>query len=352
MEDTLGNGVPSSTVFCPRCGQLAPQGGASGVCLSCGATLLKTDATNEPAGKAAKRSRLDTGLGWAFSASLHLLVLLLLLPFVWVFGSGGGGAGEGAEVGIVGVDEGDTMKAGDTSLDDMGESMTGLTTSELASDEPQPFEDIGDIGQTAPTGKMDAPMGTDMGSGFEIKGGGSPFDGIGGGGGGVAGFMGIAATGNKFVFVIDHSGSMSGAKLQSAKVELTKSITALEPEMQFFIIFYDNRYLAMPASGLVRASEANKKKYLAWVESIGGGGGTEPVAGMQAALALKPDAIWLLSDGLFDGQDADLIGQANPGKRTQIHTIAFYDNAGEAVLQKIAEDNRGKYRFVSGLIRP
>ena len=54
-----------------------------------------------------------------------------------------------------------------------------------------------------------------------------------------------------------------------------------------------------------------------------------------------------VSDGLFDESAADVIRTANPGRRVRIHTIAFYDNEGEAVLRRIAEENRGKYRFVA-----
>jgi len=63
-------------------------------------------------------------------------------------------------------------------------------------------------------------------------------------------------------------------------------------------------------------------------------------------LRFQPDAIWLLSDGLFPPAAADLIRNENPNAHTQIHTIAFYDNQGEPLLRRIAEENRGRYRFV------
>ncbi|HUU43206.1 MAG TPA: hypothetical protein VMX57_05470, partial [Planctomycetota bacterium] len=100
------------------------------------------------------------------------------------------------------------------------------------------------------------------------------------------------------------------------------------------------------------ASAGNKQKFLTWVEGIFPGGGTDPTGAMEQALAFKPDAIWLMSDGLFDDIAAEFIRDHNPGKRVRIHTIAFYDNAGEPVLRRIAEQNRGNYRFVKPRNRP
>jgi uncharacterized protein with von Willebrand factor type A (vWA) domain len=102
----------------------------------------------------------------------------------------------------------------------------------------------------------------------------------------------------------------------------------------------------MPGGELVSAAEANKRKSFNWVEHISAGGGTNPSPAILAALELKPDAIWLLSDGRFSPQVCDVIQQANANSSIQIHAIAFHDNNGEAQLKRIAQENRGKYRFV------
>ena len=116
--------------------------------------------------------------------------------------------------------------------------------------------------------------------------------------------------------------------------------------MQFYIIFYNSNPIAMPGGELVSATDANKRKAFNWVERISANSGTVPAPSILAALELKPDAIWLLSDGLFSQQACDVIQQANADSSVQIHTIAFHDNRGEAPLKRIARENRGKYRFV------
>jgi hypothetical protein len=139
---------------------------------------------------------------------------------------------------------------------------------------------------------------------------------------------------------------MSGEKLTVTKAELVRSISSLSPGMKFYIIFYDDSLDAMPADNPVLADPQNKARYLQWVDNITSGGGTDPREAMELALSFKPDAIWLLSDGLFHRQTVEYIRDANPGAKTQIHTIAFYESSGETVLRQIALENRGKYRFV------
>ncbi|MCK5114723.1 MAG: hypothetical protein KAR11_08185, partial [Phycisphaerae bacterium] len=164
---------------------------------------------------------------------------------------------------------------------------------------------------------------------------------------GTTSFFGLEARGSKFIYVVDKSGSMRGPKLLAAKAEMCRSINSLGNDMEFLIIFFDHLYETMPGDKLARATRQNKLRYFNWVKHVGNGGGTQPVEAMLKAISLKPDAIWLLSDGQFSENACDVIGDANRGSRISIHTIAFYNNYGEALLTRIADENNGKYRFVS-----
>ena len=99
---------------------------------------------------------------------------------------------------------------------------------------------------------------------------------------------------------------------------------------------------------LVKADSKGKRAALTWINSVTADGGTDPTQALLIALSMQPDAIWLLSDGQFAMSAADTIRKANPGKKTQIHTIAFHNSEGERVLKRIAYENRGKFRFVPG----
>ena len=66
---------------------------------------------------------------------------------------------------------------------------------------------------------------------------------------------------------------------------------------------------------------------------------------MELALTLQPDIVYFLTDGEFDqgvNRRLLLIKQ----DRTAIHTFAFGEQTGEAVLEQIAKNNQGKFTFV------
>lgn len=168
----------------------------------------------------------------------------------------------------------------------------------------------------------------------------------GGGGSGAATFMGVEGRGKRIAFVIDRSGSMaSGNRFAHARYELKRSIRALSADHFFFVFFFNEGSLPMPASTLVSATTANKERYSRWIDQQQIMGGTDPTEAMLHALSLQPETIFLMSDGIFDIAAADRIRAANR-HGCVINTIAFHDPSGEVVLQRIARENGGTYRFV------
>jgi hypothetical protein len=101
------------------------------------------------------------------------------------------------------------------------------------------------------------------------KGGDGEGDGEGNGRGGRPGgdmFFGIAAGGRKIVYVIDCSGSMLAphfsedkTRFQRLKREMHRSIDALPRDREFFVIFFSDSSLPMPAKSLQPASKEHKK---------------------------------------------------------------------------------------------
>jgi hypothetical protein len=162
---------------------------------------------------------------------------------------------------------------------------------------------------------------------------------------GAAGFFGLTASGTSFAYVIDHSGSMEGESLATAVRELCRSVRSLNEDVKFYLIFYNDNFLPMKSSALVDATSGNKSKYLSWAESVTASGGTDPTDAVKYAISLKPDVIWLLSDGEFDPAAVTVIKEANT-RKVKINTLAFGAGAGQAQLQAIASQNNGKFRFV------
>lgn len=330
-------------------------------CPSCKTLIVLTPIERSEFTESSRPDHISSIAGWTTSLVLHSLLLLILAGLTWQTGSGTGGKERG--VGIV-TEDAVLGEPGNTDLTSPESQSPELTVpSPSASEEKELIEsnidnslDSSDENATnfgLKVSNSTGPAGGNLGGpslsrgGMDVPKGGWGESGTGsrrGGRGGEGTFFGSRVRGQSFVYVVDRSGSMRGARLEAVKIELINSINRLEPNQKFFIIFYSSQPYPMQADGLVSASEANKMLYTNWIRGITSRGGTQPEGAMLQALSLKPDAIWLLSDGAFSDRVCDIIRPQNPG--IQIHTIAFHNQAGQAVLWRIANENGGSYLFV------
>jgi len=327
------------------------------VCPHCGAVVGPDLALVAAGGRERKalrseRRHHDLAVSWLTSAVLHVGVLTMVVLMAWPPHGASRRAPQGErEVSVVVPEDAPTIEAGPVGRMQLEPLAGELHVPRLKdSSEKQPAWDFSETSRSSsPISRIisiDVSSGGDMSA--AMKGDWTDFAAGGGGQGeGAASFFGLEARGQKFVFVVDRSGSMAGPKLDAAKAELIRSVRALDRGAKFYTVFFNHTHTPMPAADLVRATEGSKRKHFAWVTTIGAEDGTNPTSAMKLALSLKPDAIWLLSDGIFDPRAAEVIKRANPGRKVQVHTLAFYSRKGEEVLQRIAEDNRGRYRFVS-----
>ena len=160
-------------------------------------------------------------------------------------------------------------------------------------------------------------------------------------------FFGIKASGRRFVFVTDCSGSMEGPLLQKLKDELRKTVTTLPEAAEFYIVFFNHTSIPMPSPKCVRASKTNVQHFLAWADQVQSDGGTDPSHALEVALTLRPTTVFLLTDGVFDpAPTAEVINRLNRAREIRINTIAIGEQRAEPVLRGIAEANRGIYRFL------
>jgi hypothetical protein len=337
---------------------------------------------------ARKKALIGAGIG-AGIVLLVLLILLLLSLFAPPGGDGtglaggtpgapggtGGGSGtgttEGTGDGTTGA--GEASAAGDSASG--GGNGTAADIADAADPNPAGASQRTDDAQTTaadqtgrgdPSNEQPAPpislsitaletataappeAGTGLGLAGSGDGGGS---GLGLGGGGDLAFFGVKGKGNKVIYVVDCSGSMSGPPFMRACQELLQSISQLKSRQSFYIVFFSETSYPMyypnpPETGLVRATDANKTKATQWVQSFGYSGGTDPTDALVRSLGMKPDTIFLLTDGAFTPTAVDAIRQHNPGKKVTINTISFLNRFGEPLLQQIANENNGTYRFV------
>ncbi|MBN2584464.1 MAG: VWA domain-containing protein [Planctomycetes bacterium] len=160
-------------------------------------------------------------------------------------------------------------------------------------------------------------------------------------------FFGVADKTSKVVYVIDRGGSMADS-LMFVKHELKRSIRALRPVDQFQVIFYSSGPARMmPMRQLLPATQANKQTAYEFIDDTIPIGQNDPQDALTQAFRLRPDAIYLLTDGEFDWNIVGYIGKLNADKRIRVNTIGFIYTDGEKLLKEIAAKNGGTYKYVS-----
>lgn len=169
--------------------------------------------------------------------------------------------------------------------------------------------------------------------------------------------FGVEAEGRRFAYVFDRSGSMGqpdGRPLQAAKDELLKSLSRLDTVHQFFLIFYNElpRVFnpAVAPGRLVFATDDNKDSARRFVEAVTADGGTKHYDALLVAIRLRPDVIFLLTDGepKDDLSDEELayIRRLNDGI-AQIYVVQFSSRQYEAnSLVRLAKENRGEHTYL------
>jgi hypothetical protein len=158
-----------------------------------------------------------------------------------------------------------------------------------------------------------------------------------------ASFFGLKAKGQRFVYVVDCSGSMlDEARLARAKDELRRSVWRLQPPQQFKVIFYNDEPIPMPGDLPRSADLTSKSQLLAWLRLIEPDGGTEPRGALAQALALRPDAVFLLSDGEFPEGTVEAVARSNR-RKVPIHCVDLSGGAAGDQLRRIAHDSGGRY---------
>ncbi len=181
---------------------------------------------------------------------------------------------------------------------------------------------------------------------------------------GEAGVWNLRMAANKIVYVIDFSGSIVVA-VDDLKRELKRSVGALKPVQSFdVVLFYSNPAQQKSvtesfAPTLQPATQDTKTKFLEWISRKAPQGDTEPLPAIQRAVALDPDVIFLLSDGLFEPGTEDRIKQMNR-KNVKISCLVFDElilgdtsglapklGEGALRLEKISKASGGGFKVVT-----
>lgn len=174
-------------------------------------------------------------------------------------------------------------------------------------------------------------------------------------------FYGLSA-GARTVYLLDASGSLIDT-LPFAIEELYRSVRTLGPQQEYAVVFFNgDGILDAAPGGMQPASQANLTQTLTWLEPrlnhVRAKGRPDAADALAHALALRPDTIILLSDGVTGLRDpagdrrklVTLLERIGPGVR--IHTVQFIDPDPLAArgrlgtLELLASLSNGRHRFV------
>ena len=176
--------------------------------------------------------------------------------------------------------------------------------------------------------------------------------GNGNGHGDPSGFFGTPMNGQRIIYVVDCSRSMnhphdseSKTRFRRLKLEIVNSVQSMDPQMEFFIVFFNDQAHPMPAKQMQPALPRHRHRYLNWLTQVRAVGNTDPRQALGMAVRMQPDVIYFLTDGSFDkAVQADLLKLRVAN--TAIHTFAFGERDGERTLKLVAKNNKGRYHFI------
>lgn len=199
-------------------------------------------------------------------------------------------------------------------------------------------------GLTAPLGR---PGGGGGGSGGGFGGG------VGRGVGPGTEFFGARENAASFAYVIDCSGSMAtrGA-LDVAKRELTSSLSRLPPDARFAVVFYNLHATVfsdpLGRRTLMEATAGNKHRVEQQLSLIVPDGGTDHMTALRAALSLRPEVIFFLTDADLMTQ-TDAVTVISEARGTRIQAVEFgrgMNTASTNPLRTLATKTGGSYRYI------
>ncbi|MBC7771489.1 MAG: hypothetical protein H7210_03225 [Pyrinomonadaceae bacterium] len=184
-------------------------------------------------------------------------------------------------------------------------------------------------------------------------------------------FAGLGSSGARsVVYVVDASGSMVSS-LRDVVAEIERSVARLAPSQKFgVVVFHDARSEGAAGEGedanprtesfmpiLIRATPDARSRLTTWLAGIEPKGKSNPLDGLRAGLALKSEAVFLLSrsiertgGGVWQlGLDATMeeLDRLNPLDRTgsfrsvAIKTIQFMDEDPTGIMQAIGLNHGG-----------
>ena len=154
----------------------------------------------------------------------------------------------------------------------------------------------------------------------------------------------------ELVFVLDCSGSMSGAPMEQSKAAILAALRELRPDDTFQIIRFSS-----DASQLgpvpVKATRENIRRAEQYVRNLSGTGGTQMIEGIKAALDFEHDPerlrfVTFLTDG-YIGNELEILGAIHERLGSaRIFSFGVGSSPNRYLLERMAGVGRGAVAYL------
>ncbi|MDX2166941.1 MAG: VIT domain-containing protein [Deltaproteobacteria bacterium] len=154
----------------------------------------------------------------------------------------------------------------------------------------------------------------------------------------------------ELIFVLDCSGSMSGAPLDIAKRTAERALRRLGPNDTFQIIQFSESAAQLGPQPLA-ATPANLERGLTYLRGLQSEGGTMMIEGVKAALDFPHDpqrlrVVSFMTDG-FIGNDPEILGEVQQRVRdARVFSFGIGSSVNRYLLDRMAVLGRGAVAYV------
>lgn len=208
----------------------------------------------------------------------------------------------------------------------------------------------------------------------------------GGAAGGGAAFFGSKSTGNRFLFVLDHSASMKSNQINLRNAELERALKSLKGAQYQVLLFAgaalyaqkgwkvqnpnhivgpdktDYKYTSkgaanfdfvgkpadLPREKWLPATPSNISRTMEFINNLKKFYGTDWGMALEIGHAIepKPDVIFFMADGTGGNDPEPILEMNRKNGRPVINTVAMQTKSGAAQFAEVAKGTRGKYTIV------
>ncbi|MEN8126617.1 MAG: VIT domain-containing protein, partial [Planctomycetota bacterium] len=154
----------------------------------------------------------------------------------------------------------------------------------------------------------------------------------------------------EMIFVLDCSGSMSGYPIETAKGAIKRALKKLEPDDTFQVIRFSSNASQLGPEPVL-ATPKNIRNAIKYVDNLRGGGGTQMIEGIKAALDFEHDTerlrlVSFMTDG-YIGNEAQILATVHEKLgAARIFSFGIGNSVNRYLLDRMAKLGKGAVAYI------